>query len=454
MVWCDRGTFPGQRPRFNKNPLHGWPCRGLLQVPLHGEIQIGFRNVVLFGVAGEHQRQGAVTGDVAGGAEGILQGKDGQHQARTGTVKVQHRHDQTQRRHDRTAGDAGRTHGKNTQQNAEEHHGHQTGQLTIENLADGHHKEHLRQHRAAQMDIGKQGNAEGNHIRPQGFGLAGALQRHGQRGRRRHGAHSGEIGGAVVLHHFQGIGLGVGAADTVEQGQPDIMADHHQDHHNQEDGQLFGDGALIGQGAEGAGDEDGQNGNDHLGDDFQHNLLELLQHRRNGTGAGPGGRQTHQHREHQSAHDGHNGRDIQLENGFGDLLEAVHLGDDVETGDDGVTGGHGKQRRAQRGRVGDDQGHPQHPRGIGPQLDNGRGNKSDDNQRHAEGNQLVENILDGDNDLQQAVQHPFLRDDQAQDHAQDHAHQQLEGQALDEFHTINLLVPSSRAVRLSRLILL
>ena len=32
-------------------------------------------NVVLLGVAGEHQGQGAVTGDVAGSAEAVLEGR-------------------------------------------------------------------------------------------------------------------------------------------------------------------------------------------------------------------------------------------------------------------------------------------------------------------------------------------------------------------------------------------
>ena len=36
----------------------------------------GIGNAVLLGVAGQHQGQSAVAGDVAGGAEAVLQGED------------------------------------------------------------------------------------------------------------------------------------------------------------------------------------------------------------------------------------------------------------------------------------------------------------------------------------------------------------------------------------------
>ena len=50
------------------------------QAPLQdGAFQRLRLNAVLFGIAGEHQGQRAVAGDVAGGAEAVLQGKDGQH---------------------------------------------------------------------------------------------------------------------------------------------------------------------------------------------------------------------------------------------------------------------------------------------------------------------------------------------------------------------------------------
>ena len=52
---------------------------------------------MLFGVAGQHQGQSTVTGDVAGSAEAVLQGKDGQHQGGAGVIKHQHASDQAQR---------------------------------------------------------------------------------------------------------------------------------------------------------------------------------------------------------------------------------------------------------------------------------------------------------------------------------------------------------------------
>mgnify|MGYP007060449736 CR=1 FL=1 len=52
---------------------------------------------MLFGVAGQHQGQSTVAGDVAGSAEAVLQGKDGEHQSGAGVIEHQNAGDEAQR---------------------------------------------------------------------------------------------------------------------------------------------------------------------------------------------------------------------------------------------------------------------------------------------------------------------------------------------------------------------
>ena len=111
--------------------------------------------MVLFRVAGEDQGQGPVAGDVAGGAEAVLQGEDGQHQGGAVVVKAQHAGDEPQRGHHRAAGHAGGAHGEHAQQQTEQDHGPRGGQHAVQDLGHGHDEEDLREDRAAQVDVGE-----------------------------------------------------------------------------------------------------------------------------------------------------------------------------------------------------------------------------------------------------------------------------------------------------------
>ena len=105
------------------------------------------------------------------------------------------------------------------------------------------------------MDVRKERNAEIHEvIAESGLRLSRALQCDGERRGRRHGADCGHIGGAVVLQNVQAVPTGVDARDAVEQGQPEIVADHHNHNDNQENRKLLCDAALIGEGAEGRAD--------------------------------------------------------------------------------------------------------------------------------------------------------------------------------------------------------
>ena len=79
----------------------------------------------------QHEGQGAVPGHVAGRAEAVLQGENGNEQGHAGLVKAQHAGHDAQRGHHRAAGHAGRAHGENSQQHAEKRHGAQRGQCAV-----------------------------------------------------------------------------------------------------------------------------------------------------------------------------------------------------------------------------------------------------------------------------------------------------------------------------------
>ena len=148
-----------------------------------------------------------------------------------------------------------------------------------------------------------------------------------------------------------------------------------------------GDGALIGQTAEGSGDEEGEDGNDHLGYCGQYDLLKLIQNFDDRPGAGPSGGQTDQNREHQSGHHGHDGSDLQVEQKLRQVTQPVCGGLDGEIGDNDVACAHGHQRGTHRRGVGQQKGQAQHAGGVALQPGDGGSNKADDNERDTEGDQ-------------------------------------------------------------------
>ena len=229
------------------------------------------------------------------------------------------------------------------------------------------------------MDVGKQRNPKVHQILTQHLGLLGAPQRHRQGGRGGHGTYCSKISGTIVPQHFPGIFSGIGAGQTVQHGQPDIVTHHNNKDHDKEDGQLLGNGALISQAGKSTGNEEGQDGDDHPGDDIQHNALELLQYIGNGIRLGPGSRQTHQHRKYQSGHDAHDGINGQGKQQFRSIPQSLSRRLDGEAGDNGKARAHGHEGRTHGRAVRQYQSQTQHPGGIALQAGNGGGNKSDDN---------------------------------------------------------------------------
>ena len=350
-------------------------------------------DAVLLGVAGQHQGQSAVAGDIASSAEAVLQGEDGEHQSGAGVIEHQNAGDEAQRSHDGAAGDAGSADGEDAEQQAEQDHGANTGQLAVQDLGNGHAEEHLSQHRAAQVDVCKQGDAEADHVLTQHLALAGALQRHTQRSGTGHGADSGQVSGAVVTQHFPRILAGVSTGQQVQHSQPDVVTGHNDDDDLQEGGQLMGDGALVAQAAEGGGNVEGQNGDDDLAHDVQHDVLELAEEVAGELAVGPGSGQTHQNAQHQSAHDAHDLGDVQLEHDVGQSPQTGHLSVDGQVRDEGVACAGAHEGCADRGNVSDHDRHAQQAGSVLAQLGDGRGNEADDDERHAEGDELAHDIL-------------------------------------------------------------
>ena len=381
--------------------------------------------MMLIRVAGQNKRQRAVTGDVAGGAEAVLQGKDGQHKRGAGAVKQQDAGDQTERSHNRTARHAGCADGKNAEQHAEQDHGSDRRNLAVQNLRDCHDEENLGQHRAAQMDVGEQRNTEINHVLAQHRGFLCAAQSNCQSRRGGHRADRSDIRRTVVLHYFDRVLARVRARNSIEQRHPDIMTDHNDDDDLDEHRKLLGDRALIRQTAEGGRDKERQNRDDDLGDDGEDNVLHLVKQGLHHFGFGPGDGQTDHQRQRQCAHHVHDRRDLQLEHYLGQLAQAVNLRYDRQVRNECVTGCRAHQRRADRRHICDNERNAQHSGCVVAQLGDGRRNKADNDQRHTERDDLTEHLLD----CHDHVHHGLVRH-QTEHDAHRNAKQQLERQAV------------------------
>ena len=230
-----------------------------------------------------------------------------------------------------------------------------------------------------------------------------------------------------------GVLAGIGAGQQVQHRQPDIVAQHDDEDDLQKGGELAGDHTLEAQVAEGRGDIEGQYGNDDLLHDIQHDVLKLGQQADEPLGLGPGCRQTDQHGQHQGTHDRHDLGDIQLEHHAGQVPQALHAGVNGQVGDQGVAGAHGHEGGADGGDIGDNDRHAQQPGGVGAQLGDGRGDEADNNEGHAEGDELAHDVLQGNDDLHDTVRNTGPgkdRNDKAADDSDGDAQKQAKGQAV------------------------
>ena len=111
-----------------------------------------------------HQGQSTITRNVAGSAKAILQGKDGDKQRGAHLVEPQHRNDKAERGQYGATGYTGCTNGKDAQQHDKEAQSANIGQRAVEYLRYYTDEEHLRKHRSAKMDIGKEGHGEVGYL--------------------------------------------------------------------------------------------------------------------------------------------------------------------------------------------------------------------------------------------------------------------------------------------------
>ena len=371
-----------------------------------------------------------------------MQREDREHQSRAGVVKHQHACDQTEGGHDRAARNARGADGEDAEQQAEENHRAETRELAVEHLGDRHAEEDLGQHGAAEVDIRKQGDAEIDQVTAQHLALARAVERDGERGGAGHGADSRQVSRAVVAHDLPGALAGVGSGDQIQDRKPDVVAGHDDQDDLHESGQLVGDHALIAQAAEGGADVDGEQGDDDLLNDGQHDVLKLLQQLAGERGLGPDRREAEHQAQGQGAHDGHDLRDVELEDGGLQLAQRLHIRVDGEVGDQRIAGAGAHEGGEDGAEIGQNHGEAEHLRGVVAHAGDGRGDKADDDQRHAEGDELAEDILQGDNDL-----HGALFKELAEADADGEREDQAKGEVREQLFHFLLLVNRKSARR-------
>ncbi len=138
---------------------------------------------MLFGIAREDEREGAVACHVAGGAKAVLKGEDREHERGAGIVKQKHTGDDAERSHDRAAGDTGGSYGEYPEQYAEQDHGPERRNGAVQDLGYGHAEEHFCEDRSAEVDVREKRDAELYHILSERrLRLVGALERDAEGG--------------------------------------------------------------------------------------------------------------------------------------------------------------------------------------------------------------------------------------------------------------------------------
>ena len=181
------------------------------------------------------------------------------------------------------------------------------------------------------------------------------------------------------------------------------MADHDDQNDDQEDGQLLRDGSFISQCAEGTPDQYGQDRDHELCNNAQNDLLELLQDSGNQSALIPCRGKAYQHGEEKGGHDRHDLGNGQFKEDLRQFLQAVHFGADMQERQDGKTCCGGKCGSADGRNIGDAEGHDQHLRSIVSQSCDGRCNKTDDDKRYTEADELTADELDSHKNVEQCA---------------------------------------------------
>ena len=223
------------------------------------------------------------------------------------------------------------------------------------------------------------------------------------------------------------------------------MPGKHQYDDLQKNRQLSGDGSLVGKAAEGSADEQRKNGDDDPCNQRKNDLLKFIQKSCDQLRFCPGGGKAQHHCKHKSTHNGHDLRDLQFKDHLRQLLQSCSIGMDGQMWNDQKAGGRRKKRCANRGAVSEDNRNSQHQRSIFAKPGNGRSDKSQHDQRYAEGNDLAQNVLDSNCDIENchgdSVGAVPVQDKPGHD-PQDHSNQQLKWQTVEKrcfFHWKNLL---------------
>ena len=211
------------------------------------------------------------------------------------------------------------------------------------------------------------------------------------------------------------------------------MTEHDDQDDLNKGGELMGDHTLIAEIAESGADIHREDGNNHALHDLQYDILELLQQAAGNLAFGPDCGKADQQGEGQGTHDGHDLRDVELEDNRRKITKTFHIGHDGKVRDEPVTGCGAHESRADGTEIGNHNSDTQHAGSVVAHPGDGRGNKTDDDQRNAEHDELTENILQGDDNL-----HRNLAEDLTEQDADDQGNQQAEGETgKDFFHKVS-----------------
>ena len=271
---------------------------------------------------------GVVTGDVAGGAEGVLGDVQRHHDGADGTVGVaglraEDHVQEGQGGHNGAAGGAGGGDHGNAQ-------GHDKGDDDAQADRQAVHQAHGGgaggdgDHGAGHVDVGAQGHHEVADLLGDAV-LGGALQVHRDGGGGGLGADGGGVAGNLVADELDGVLVADGTGDDELDADADqVHQDDHQEHLPQhaEDGEgLSGLGHVY----KGAADVEGQQGDDHGVEDLVDDAGEVLHALIEGIADGLAPQHGQAQPQHKGEH--HGGQGVQQgRDGDGEVAVQGHAG--------------------------------------------------------------------------------------------------------------------------------
>ena len=149
--------------------------------------------------------------------------------------------------------------------------------------------------------------------------------------------------------------------------------------------------------------------------------------------------------ENKGTHYGHDLRDLQLEDHIRQLFQAGSVGVDGQMRNNKKSGCRRKKCSTHRRSIGKNHCHAKHNRGVFAKARDGRGDKAKDDQRYTEGDDLTQDIFDGNGDIENCHGNSVgavLIQNQTGKNAQEYSNKKFKRQVFEKrcfFHWKNLL---------------